>query len=65
MRFAQEGAKIVVADLNGEGAERVAEEIGEKSEELLKIQTAGADQGELEFAALVRKIEQIDPSYKD
>jgi len=27
-RFAEEGAKIVVADLNGEGAERVAGEIG-------------------------------------
>jgi 3-oxoacyl-[acyl-carrier protein] reductase len=28
-RFAEEGAKVVVADLNGEGAERVAGEIGE------------------------------------
>ncbi len=28
-RFAEEGAKIVVADLNGKGAERVAGEIGE------------------------------------
>ncbi len=27
-RFAQEGAKVVVADLNGEGAQRVADEIG-------------------------------------
>ncbi|HVW55698.1 MAG TPA: SDR family oxidoreductase [Rhizobiaceae bacterium] len=27
-RFAEEGAKIVVADLNGDGAERVAKEIG-------------------------------------
>ena len=28
-RFAEEGAKVVVADLNGKGAERVAGEIGE------------------------------------
>lgn len=28
MRFAEEGARVVVADLNGEGAERVAGEIG-------------------------------------
>lgn len=28
-RFAEEGAKVVVADLNAKGAERVAEEIGE------------------------------------
>ncbi|WP_309083381.1 SDR family oxidoreductase [Chelativorans sp.] len=27
-RFADEGAKVVIADLNGEGAERVAKEIG-------------------------------------
>lgn len=27
-RFAEEGAKVIVADLNGEGAEHVAEEIG-------------------------------------
>ena len=27
-RFAEEGAKVVVADLNGKGAERVAGEIG-------------------------------------
>ena len=30
-RFAEEGAKIVVADLNAKGAERVAEEIGENA----------------------------------
>ena len=28
-RFAQEGAKVVVADINGAGAERVADEIGD------------------------------------
>ncbi|MGX9182324.1 SDR family NAD(P)-dependent oxidoreductase, partial [Mesorhizobium sp. BHbdii] len=28
-RFAQEGARVVVADLNAKGAERVAGEIGE------------------------------------
>src|SRR4029079_4961901 len=28
-RFAEEGAKVVVADLNAKGAERVANEIGE------------------------------------
>lgn len=30
-RFAEEGAKVVVADLNAKGAERVAEEIGENA----------------------------------
>ncbi|TWG61711.1 SDR family oxidoreductase [Aminobacter sp. J44] len=30
-RFAEEGAKVVVADLNARGAERVAEEIGENA----------------------------------
>jgi 3-oxoacyl-[acyl-carrier protein] reductase len=30
-RFAEEGAKVVVADLNGAGAERVAQEIGENA----------------------------------
>lgn len=28
-RFAEEGAKVIVADLNGEGAKRVAEQIGD------------------------------------
>lgn len=55
----------VAADATGRPVMPVSEEIGKKSEELLKIQTAGADEGELEFAAMVRKIEQIDPSYKD
>ncbi|MGI9284924.1 MAG: class II aldolase/adducin family protein, partial [Pseudomonadales bacterium] len=62
----QRACEIQMAtDATGRPVMPVAEEIGEKSEELLKIQTAGADQGELEFAALVRKIEQLDPSYKD
>ena len=30
-RFAEEGARVVVADLNGEGAERVAREIGQSA----------------------------------
>lgn len=62
----QRACEIQMAtDATGRPVMPVSEQIGEKSEELLKIQTAGADQGELEFAALVRKIEQIDPSYKD
>lgn len=55
----------VSVDATGKPAVPVSEEIGNKSAELLKIQTAGAEDGELEFAAMVRKIEQIDPSYKD
>ncbi|MEM6499771.1 MAG: SDR family NAD(P)-dependent oxidoreductase, partial [Pseudomonadota bacterium] len=30
-RFAEEGANVVVADLNGDAAERVAEEIGARA----------------------------------
>lgn len=62
----QRACEIQVAvDATGRPVMPVSEEIGEKSEELVKIQTAGAEDGELEFAAMVRKIEQIDPSYKD
>ncbi|MBT8142421.1 MAG: class II aldolase/adducin family protein [Gammaproteobacteria bacterium] len=55
----------VATDSTGRANIPIAEEIGKKSEELLKIQMSGMNPGELEFAAFVRKIDAIDPSYKD
>ena len=55
----------VAADNTGRPLTPVDKSIGEKSEELLKIQNAGSDLGVLEFNALIRKIDAIDPSYKE
>lgn len=55
----------VAADATGQTLLDVSKEIGNKSEALLKIQMASAPQGELEFNALVRKIDLIDDSYKN
>lgn len=55
----------VAADSTGRQLTPIPEEIGKVSEELLSIQTAGAPAGELEFSALQRKIDRIDPTYKD
>ncbi|MFQ5900613.1 MAG: SDR family NAD(P)-dependent oxidoreductase [Thermodesulfobacteriota bacterium] len=43
IRFAEEGAKVVIADLNMEGAEKVASEIKEKGGQALSV---GVDVGE-------------------
>ncbi|OUS24255.1 class II aldolase [Gammaproteobacteria bacterium 45_16_T64] len=53
------------ADATGRPLIRVSEAIGDMTERLLSIQTAGAEWGELEFNAMVRKIDKIDPSYKE
>ena len=52
-------------DQTGKPNIEVSEKIGEKSEELHNIQTTGREYGALEFNAMLRKIELIDPSYKD
>ena len=62
----QRACEIQVAvDATGKPNIPVAESIGEMSEKLISIQTSGASWGELEFAALVRKIDGIDPTYKE
>lgn len=62
----QRACEIQMAtDSTGKPNIPISKDIGEKSEALLKIQTAGNPAGALEFAAMVRKIEKIDPSYKD
>ena len=48
-RFAEEGARVVVADLNFKGAERVAGEIGDKA---ICVQTDVSQRAEVE--AMVR-----------
>ena len=58
----------VSADSTGKPLVPVAEEIGQKSEQLLKMQMASmgdAIPGELEFNALVRLVDKQDDSYKD
>lgn len=55
----------VSVDQTGKPVVPVAEEIGERSEELVNIQMSGNTFGDLEFAALVRLIDKIDDSYKD
>ncbi|ARN75058.1 class II aldolase/adducin family protein [Oceanicoccus sagamiensis] len=54
----------VAADSCGKPLQAIGDEIAAKSAALLNVQTAGAAAGELEFAAMVRKIDAIDPSYK-
>ena len=39
MRFAQEGARVVIADINGPAAEKTAAEIGEAGGEVLAVVT--------------------------
>jgi hypothetical protein len=43
----------------------VSDEILAKAEQLMTIQSAGTPSGQLEFSALVRLIDKIDPSYKN
>ena len=66
MWLLQRACEIQVAtDATGKPNIPISEDIGEKSEALLKIQMAGNPTGELEFNAMVRKVDQIDSSYKD
>ena len=62
----QQACEIQVAvDATGKSNIPISETIKTKSDELFEIQRAGQKVGELEFNALVRKVEQIDPSYKE
>ena len=66
MWLLQRACEIQIAtDSTGKPNIPISEEIGEKSEALLKVQMAGNATGALEFAAMVRKIELIDSSYKE
>jgi ribulose-5-phosphate 4-epimerase/fuculose-1-phosphate aldolase len=61
----QRACEIQVATgVSGKPVIAISDEIANKSKQLLKIQRASAAVGELEFSALLRKIEQIDRSYK-
>lgn len=55
----------VQADASGRTLLPIADEIGEKSAELMRVQNEGQQTGELEFNALVRAIDRIDDSYKN
>ena len=55
----------VTTDSTGRPNIPVGPEILAKSEQLMAMQAMGGPSGELEFKALTRLIETIDPSYKD
>ena len=55
----------VAADFTGRANIPVGAEILAKTEQLMTLQTLGGPAGGLEFDALTRLIEKIDPSYKD
>ena len=62
----QRACEIQMAtDSTGKANLPISDTIGKKSLELLKLQMAGMRPGVLEFNAFVRKIDAIDPSYKD
>ena len=55
----------VACDATGKNIIPVSDEILAKAEQLMAIQSAGTPAGQLEFSALVRLIDKIDPSYKN
>lgn len=55
----------VTTDSTGRPIVPVGPEILAKSEQLMAIQAIGEPAGELEFNAVARLIDKIDPSYKD
>jgi len=58
-RFAQEGAKIVVADLNGDGASRVASEIGDAAV-AIKADVSKLDETRAMIAAATDNFGRLD-----
>ncbi len=52
-------------DMTGKPVVPVAQEIADRSAELLKIQMSGANFGDLEFAAMTRLVDKVDDSYRD
>ena len=62
----QRSCEIQVAcDATGKNIIPVSDEILAKAEQLMTSQSAGTPAGQLEFSALVRLIDKIDPSYKN
>src|SRR5881628_512201 len=61
-RFAAEGARVAVADLNREGAERVAAEIREDGGAALAVRTDVADSAQVDalFARVAREWKTVD-----
>ena len=55
----------VACDATGKPIIPVAQSILDRSEQLMKIQGMGVAAGNLEFKALTRIIDKIDPSYKN
>ena len=55
----------LASDSSGKAINPVGDEIIAQSEKLMAMQSLGGPAGELEFKALVRIIDRIDPSYKD
>ena len=55
----------VACDATGKTIIPVSDEILAKAEQLMTIQSAGPPAGQLDFSALVRLIDKIDPSYKN
>ena len=55
----------VASDTSGKALIPVGDEIIAKAEQLMSMQSVGGPAGELEFKALVRIIDKIDPTYKD
>ena len=55
----------VACDATGKNIIPVSDEILAKAEQLMTIQSAGTPAGQLEFSALVRLVDKIDPSYKN
>lgn len=65
MWLLQRACEVQVAvDATGQPSTPIAEAIADKTESLLRVQMGSTPQGELEFVALLRKIEKLDPTYK-
>lgn len=58
-RFAEEGANVVVSDLNGEAAERVAEEIGARAV-ALQVDVARAQDNQAMASAALSNFKRLD-----
>ncbi len=64
-RFASEGARVCVADLNGEAAESVAKEIGEAGGEAFAISTdvTSVEANDAMVAAVIERFGGVDVAY--
>jgi hypothetical protein len=55
----------VATDACGEAITPISAEVLEKAEQVMKIQTMGQPAGQLEFDAMQRIVDKIDPSYRE